>query len=156
MSNADSYWLLQSFLVAQSLFALFPVLFFASFVLGVLCVALVSAALFSIFWIGLAAVVLGSTLFVTTGAAILMWVWVVGWYLGASFIYGLVVPKEEDGDKKLQRKREQIVVKKEDVNGEKQSHNEEAAGGEKRNGINGTDEAHDHDHPTVPSSPSER
>lgn len=143
-------------------------LFFVSFVLGVLSVALVSAALFSLFWIGLAAVVLGSALFVTAGVAVLVWVWAVGVYLGASFVYGLVVGPSsqvaDENNKKLQRKWEQIVGEKDEdakgvVNGDGEGHDEgerEVAGEEKHNEIYGTDGAHDHDQHTVPSSPSER
>ncbi|CAN8095245.1 unnamed protein product [Discula destructiva] len=80
-----------SFLVAQALFSLLPVLLFISFVLGTLSLALTSALLFSLFWIGVAALILASTLFITSGLAVLAWAWLMGIYLAASFAYGLVV-----------------------------------------------------------------
>lgn len=67
-----------------------PVLLFASFALGTVALAAISALFFSLFWIGVAALVLGPTLFVTSSLALLAWVWVVGTYLAATFAYGLV------------------------------------------------------------------
>lgn len=81
---------MQSFLIAQALFSLLPVLLFASFVLGTVSLAVISALLFSLFWTGIAALVLGSTLFLTSGLALLAWAWFVGAYLAVTFVYGLV------------------------------------------------------------------
>lgn len=67
-----------------------PLLLFASFAFGTVALAAISAVFFSLFWIGIAALVLGSTLFVTSSLALLAWVWVVGTYLAATFAYGVV------------------------------------------------------------------
>lgn len=151
----------QSFLLAQSLFALIPVLLFTSFVLGVLCVALVSALLFILFWIGVAGLVLGGTLFVTFWVAVVVWTWGVGLFLAGRFAYGLVVARQgtghDVGEKKMREKWEQIVAKKEEeepevngsktkaiVNGDGEKHEDGSMGNEKEetNGVNG-DGAHE-------------
>ncbi|KAJ4389536.1 hypothetical protein N0V93_007006 [Gnomoniopsis smithogilvyi] len=89
-SFAQERPILSSFLAAQVLFSLLPLLLFASFAFGTVALAAISALLFSLFWIGVAALVLGGTLFVTSSLALLSWAWVVGAYLAASFAYGLV------------------------------------------------------------------
>lgn len=71
--------------------ALLPVTLFTSFVLGTVAVALVSALLFSLFWISLAALVLAAALSATFALAVAAWVWGVGAYLAVAFAYGLVV-----------------------------------------------------------------
>lgn len=99
-------------------------LFFASFVLAVLCLGLVSALLFSLFWIGLAVLVLGSTLFVSSAVAVLTWVWVVAVYVAASFVYGLMVSKPNGPAScptkmpKLQEKRDYNAKKEHGSNSE--------------------------------------
>ncbi|KAF3760377.1 hypothetical protein M406DRAFT_335046 [Cryphonectria parasitica EP155] len=114
--------LLFSFIVAQAFFALLPSLFFTSFVLGTLSVAFISALLFSLFWIGLAALVLASTLSLTFGLALLAWVWLVGAYTAASFVYALVAgrdasPKPAD-DLMLREKWAKIVKREPETNGD--------------------------------------
>lgn len=89
---------LQSFIVAQLLLSLVPILLFASFVLGTVALALFTAVIFSLFWIGVASIILGSTLFVTFGLAALGWLWFVGTYLAANFVYGLVVGNSNNAD----------------------------------------------------------
>ncbi|KAJ4423288.1 hypothetical protein N0V82_002015 [Gnomoniopsis sp. IMI 355080] len=89
-SFAQERPILFSFLVAQGLFTLLPFLLFVSFAFGTVALAAISALLFSLFWIGVAALVLGGTLFVMSSLALLAWVWVVGAYLVANFAYGLV------------------------------------------------------------------
>lgn len=108
----------------QSLFALVPVLLFTSFALGVICLACVTALLFSLFWVGLAVLVLGSALFVTSTVAVLAWLWVVAAYVAASFVYGLVISKRDGAasdttnEAKLQGKRDQIFKKESyEING---------------------------------------
>lgn len=88
----------QSFIVAQLLLSLVPILLFASFVLGTAALALFTAVIFSLFWIGVASIVLGSTLFVTFGLAALGWLWFVGTYFAANFVYGLVAGGSDKAD----------------------------------------------------------
>lgn len=66
--------------------------------LGTVALALFSAVIFSLFWIGVASIVLGSTLFVTFGLAALGWMWFVGTYLAANFVYGLVAGSSDKAD----------------------------------------------------------
>lgn len=64
--------------------------------MGVVCLALVSALLFFLFWVGVAAVVFGSTLCVTAAIAVLAWGYGVGVYAAARFVYGLVKKEKPD------------------------------------------------------------
>ncbi|KAK2596017.1 hypothetical protein N8I77_013528 [Diaporthe amygdali] len=98
LSFAQEQPLLFSFIVAQLLLSLVPILLFASFVLGTVALALFTAVIFSLFWIGVASIILGSTLFVTFGLAALGWLWFVGTYLAANFVYGLVVGNSNNAD----------------------------------------------------------
>lgn len=84
-----------------------PLLLFASFAFGTVILAAISALFFSLFWIGVAALVLGSTLFATTSLALLAWVWVVGTYLAATFAYGLVFPGTSQAEQKKKSNEEQ-------------------------------------------------
>lgn len=113
---------MQSFLVTQGLFSLLPLLLFASFAFGTIALAAVSALFFSLFWISIAALVLGSTLFVTSSLALLAWVWVVGTYLAATFAYGLVFSgtsqvenkkKSDDEQQRLLSEKWEKIVKPE-------------------------------------------
>lgn len=101
----------QSFIVAQLLLSLVPILLFASFVLGTIALALFTAVIFSLFWIGVASIVLGSTLFVTFGLAALGWLWFVGTYLAANFVYGLVAGSSDTARLKMEEKWESITKK---------------------------------------------
>lgn len=87
----------QSFLVVQGLFSSLPLLLFGTFALGTIAVAALSALLFSLFWIGVAALVLGGTLFATSAFALLAWAWVVGAYLAARLVQRLVFPSADPG-----------------------------------------------------------
>lgn len=104
LNFAQEQPLLFSFIVAQLLLSLVPILLFASFVLGTIALALFTAVIFSLFWIGVASIVLGSTLFVTFGLAALGWLWFVGTYLAANFIYGLVAGSSDTAKLKMEEK----------------------------------------------------
>ncbi|KAH6682012.1 hypothetical protein B0J14DRAFT_695483 [Halenospora varia] len=82
--------LLFSFILAQTIFSLTPLLLFASFSIGCLLLASISAILFSLFWIGLALAILVPTLFVTVGLGVFVWVWVVGSWLVGRWAWGVV------------------------------------------------------------------
>lgn len=134
---------LQSFLVAQGLFSFLPLLLFASFVFGTVFLAAISALLFSLFWAGVAALVLGGTLFVTSGLALLAWAWVVGAYLVASFAYGLVFAGDQAGvkdeEQRLLREKWTRIVKAEPgpaVNGTSVLQGEKENGGVVKAGEN--------------------
>lgn len=75
--------------------------------LGAVAVALFTAVIFSLFWIGVASIVLGSTLFVTFGLAALGWLWFVGTYLAANFVYGLVAGTSDTVDHAARLKMEE-------------------------------------------------
>ncbi|KKY37116.1 hypothetical protein UCDDA912_g02867 [Diaporthe ampelina] len=107
LAFAQEQPLLFSFIVAQLLLSLVPILLFASFVLGAVAVALFTAVIFSLFWIGVASIVLGSTLFVTFGLAALGWLWLVGAYLAANFVYGLVGGSSDNADHAASLKMEE-------------------------------------------------
>merc|ERR1712093_972733 len=61
-----------------------------SFSLGVLFLSLITALLFSLFWIGVALLVLVPTLFITVSLAIVVWVWAVSSFLVARWVYNVV------------------------------------------------------------------
>lgn len=86
--------------------------------LGTVALALFTAVIFSLFWIGVASIVLGSTLFVTFGLAALGWLWFVGTYLAANFVYGLVAGSSDKADHAASLKMEEkwaSINKKEPV-----------------------------------------
>ncbi|KAL1848491.1 hypothetical protein Daus18300_013592 [Diaporthe australafricana] len=144
LSFAQEQPLLFSFIVAQLLLSLVPILLFASFVLGAVALALFTAVIFSLFWIGVASIVLGSTLFVTFGLAALGWLWFVGTYLAANFVYGLVAGSSNNADHAAKVKMEEkwaSINKKEpataddDTNGVKRE--TELLGAEEHNASSG-------------------
>ncbi|KAI0427236.1 hypothetical protein F5Y09DRAFT_37481 [Xylaria sp. FL1042] len=79
--------LLSLFIVTQLLLALAPTLFFTTFVLGTLGFALLSAIVFTLFWALVALCFLLPTLLLTSGFAVLIWLWAVGSYVVARAIY---------------------------------------------------------------------
>lgn len=99
--------LLFSFIVAQLLFSLVPVLLFASFVLGTLTLALFTAVASSLFWIGVFSLVLGSTLFITFALATLAWIWLVSVYVTGNFVYGLIAGNGEISGQDIKAKMEE-------------------------------------------------
>ncbi|PHH84596.1 hypothetical protein CDD83_1685 [Cordyceps sp. RAO-2017] len=86
-SLASSRPILFSFAVSQLLFSFLPLLFFALFSAGTVAFALGLAILFSLFWIGLALLVLVPTLLVASSIAVLVWAWAVGSFLVARWLY---------------------------------------------------------------------
>lgn len=75
--------------------------------LGTVALALFTALIFCLFWIGVASIVLGSTLFVTFGLAALGWLWLVCTYLAANFVYGLVAGSGDRSDQAAKKKMEE-------------------------------------------------
>jgi hypothetical protein len=73
------------------------VLFFASFAICATALALISAVIFSLFWIGVASLVLVPALFVTFSIAVLVWLWAVATFLVGRWIYNMM-PVQARGD----------------------------------------------------------
>ena len=78
---------LQAFLVAQLLFSILPLLLFTSFVVSVAATAGAAAALFSIFWSGVAFAVLVPALLLAATGALLVWAWLVAGFLATRWLY---------------------------------------------------------------------
>jgi len=74
----------------QFLLSFTPVALFLSFVLGALTLSLITALLFSLFWIGIALLVLVPTLFITVSLGIVVWIWAVSSFLVAKWVYNIV------------------------------------------------------------------
>jgi membrane protein implicated in regulation of membrane protease activity len=71
----------QTFLAIQLALSSTPLLLFLSFV---------TALLFSLFWIGVALLLLLPTLFVTVSLGIVVWIWAVSSFLVARWVYDVV------------------------------------------------------------------
>lgn len=81
---------MQTFLGVQILLCATPLLLFASFTVGTLLLSLITAAVFSLFWIGIALLVLLPTLFITVSIGIAVWIWLVSSFLIARWVYNIV------------------------------------------------------------------
>ncbi|KAG9247232.1 hypothetical protein BJ878DRAFT_557294 [Calycina marina] len=79
-----------TFLALQLLCSALPLALFLSFTTGTLLLSLVTALLFSFFWIGVALVILIPTLFITVGLGIGVSVWAVGSFLVAKWVYARI------------------------------------------------------------------
>lgn len=77
-----------------------PLLFFAGFVATTIAVSLISAILFSLFWIGIALLFLVPTLFVTFTIALLLWAWAAASFFASRWVYQRL-PFSVDGDGQL-------------------------------------------------------
>jgi membrane protein implicated in regulation of membrane protease activity len=80
----------QTFLAVQIFLSATPLLLFVSFTVGTLFLSLITAAVFSLFWIGVALLVLIPTLFVTVSIGIAVWIWLVSSFLIARWVYNVV------------------------------------------------------------------
>ncbi|KAK2594177.1 hypothetical protein QQS21_008116 [Conoideocrella luteorostrata] len=76
-----------SFLATQTLLSFFPILLFAAFSISCVVFALGAAIIFSLFWIGVALLVLVPTLLVTSSIAVLVWTWCIGSFVVARWLY---------------------------------------------------------------------
>ncbi|RYP21369.1 hypothetical protein DL765_002270 [Monosporascus sp. GIB2] len=79
--------ILFSFIASQLFFSLLPLLVFAAFAVSTVGFALVSAALFSVFWLGVALLFLVPALFFTFSIAVLVWLWAVATFLVGRWVY---------------------------------------------------------------------
>ncbi|PBP28765.1 hypothetical protein BUE80_DR000237 [Diplocarpon rosae] len=82
--------ILFTFLLTQFLFCFTPLVLFLSFALLVLVLSLVSALLFTLFWVGFALLVLVPTLFIAVSLALLVAIWAVSSVLLARWLYNAV------------------------------------------------------------------
>lgn len=80
----------QTFLTTQIFLSFTPVAVFASFTAGVLLLSFICAFLFSLFWIGVALLVLVPTLFITVSLGIAVWIWAVCTFLIAKWVYDMI------------------------------------------------------------------
>ncbi|PMD58177.1 uncharacterized protein K444DRAFT_644112 [Hyaloscypha bicolor E] len=82
--------ILFTFVLIQFLLSSTPVALFLAFALGTLALSFITALLFSLFWIGVALLLLVPTLFITVSLGIVLWVWAVSSFLIARWIYNFV------------------------------------------------------------------
>ncbi|KAI9155160.1 hypothetical protein HJFPF1_07735 [Paramyrothecium foliicola] len=95
---AASRPILFALLVSLLLFSLLPLLLFTTFAISTTATALAAAVLFSLFWIAVATAVLVPALLLACSAALLVWVWVVGGFLAARWLYHRVPFAVVDAD----------------------------------------------------------
>ncbi|KAI1396850.1 hypothetical protein F4819DRAFT_114508 [Hypoxylon fuscum] len=104
-----------SFVAFQLTLSLAPVLLFAGFAATTLVVSLLSGLLFSLFWIGIALLLLVPTLFLTFSIALLLWVWAAAAFFTGRWVYArLPFGVEDDGKlvKKLPNGDRQVIFEK--------------------------------------------
>ncbi|KAK2056625.1 hypothetical protein LY76DRAFT_146225 [Colletotrichum caudatum] len=89
-----------AFLLAQLIFSFLPILVFVSFAASTATFAFGAAVVFSLFWIGVALLVLVPTLFFTCSIAVLVWVWAAGSFVVAKRLYDMS-PIRATGDLEL-------------------------------------------------------
>ncbi|KAH8752138.1 hypothetical protein F5882DRAFT_61471 [Hyaloscypha sp. PMI_1271] len=85
--------ILFTFVLIQFLLSSTPVAIFLAFALGALALSFITALLFSLFWIGVALLLLVPTLFITVSLGIVLWVWAVSSFLIARWVYNFVPSK---------------------------------------------------------------
>jgi hypothetical protein len=85
-----TFSLRQSFLYIQLALSSLPLLIFAGFSISTILLALGTALSFILFWVGTALLILLPTLFVTISTGLGIWVWGVGSFLLARWLYNLI------------------------------------------------------------------
>ncbi|KAK7994113.1 hypothetical protein PG989_007494 [Apiospora arundinis] len=110
-----------AFIVSQSIFSLLPLMLFVSFATSTAVFAFVCALVFSLFWVGVATLLLVPTLLVTFSIAVLVWVWAVATFLVARRLYR-VLPASVRGDVAIRlpgttNQQRQVVFQKKKNNG---------------------------------------
>ncbi|KAK1966353.1 hypothetical protein LY78DRAFT_54935 [Colletotrichum sublineola] len=78
-----------AFLITQLIFTFLPILVFVSFAASTVAFAFGAAAVFSLFWIGVALLFLVPTLFFTCSIAVLVWIWAAGSFVVAKRLYDM-------------------------------------------------------------------
>ncbi|KJZ77113.1 hypothetical protein HIM_03434 [Hirsutella minnesotensis 3608] len=89
-SLAASRPILFSFAILQLTFSFLPLLIFAVFAASTVAFAIGAAILFSLFWVGVALLVLVPTLLVVSSIAVLVWGWALASFLIARWLYAHV------------------------------------------------------------------
>lgn len=79
----------QFFIFTQLLLSITPLTLFLSFTLGTLALSLLAALLFSLFWTGVALLILLPVLFITVSLALALWIWAVSSFLLARWVYNV-------------------------------------------------------------------
>ncbi|KAI0847177.1 hypothetical protein F5Y00DRAFT_122365 [Daldinia vernicosa] len=79
--------ILFSFVAFQFTFCLAPLLLFAGFAATTIAVSLISAVLFSLFWIGVATLFLVPTLCLISTIALLLWAWAAATFFAGRWAY---------------------------------------------------------------------
>ncbi|KAI1390465.1 uncharacterized protein F4822DRAFT_426313 [Hypoxylon trugodes] len=92
--------ILSSFVAFQLALSLAPILLFAGFATTTIAVSLISALLFSLFWIGIATLFLVPTLFITFSIALFFWAWAAATFFAGRYVYGRL-SSGADGDGKV-------------------------------------------------------
>ncbi|KAI6776286.1 hypothetical protein HG530_000231 [Fusarium avenaceum] len=87
ISFASSRPVLFSFIVSQLLLCLLPLLIFLTFSVSTIVFVLGVAAVFALFWIGVALLILVPALIFTSSIAVLVWGWAVGSFVIARWLY---------------------------------------------------------------------
>ena len=78
----------KTFLALLTALSLPPTLLFATFALSTLLFSLGAAALFALFWTGVALLLLVPSLFVAAGCAVFLWAWAVGSFVVVRWVAG--------------------------------------------------------------------
>ncbi|KAK1674932.1 hypothetical protein BDP55DRAFT_729170 [Colletotrichum godetiae] len=76
-----------AFILCQFIFSFLPILVFVSFSASTIAFALGAAVVFSLFWIGIALLVLVPILFFTCSIGVLVWIWAAGSFVVAKRLY---------------------------------------------------------------------
>lgn len=98
--------------MSQLVFSALPLGLFISFSLSTAVFALVSALVFSAFWIGVALLVLVPVLFVTTSVAILVWLWAVATFLIGRRVYQSIAASQQGGVQLQMPSGKQVIFQK--------------------------------------------
>ncbi|KAH8815573.1 hypothetical protein F5884DRAFT_182918 [Xylogone sp. PMI_703] len=97
---ANEHPFLATFIAFQILLSFTPLALFAAFVIGTLLFSLFAALVFSLFWTGVALLVLIPTLFITVPIGVFLWVSATTSFLAARWLYNVlpfVVREERNG-----------------------------------------------------------
>jgi hypothetical protein len=86
----------QAFVLTHATFSLLPILIFVTFALSTLIFALATAILFTLFWTGVALLLLVPTLLVTSGIGLCVWAWFVSSFVALRWVYRLVYPTDKN------------------------------------------------------------
>ncbi|KAI0381238.1 hypothetical protein F5Y04DRAFT_86485 [Hypomontagnella monticulosa] len=110
--------LLFSFLAFQATLSLAPLLLFVGFASTTIAVSLISAVMFSLFWIGVAMFLLVPTLFISFTIALFLWAWAAGTFFAGRWVYERL-PFSIDGDGKVVSTKggKKIIFEKKDIDG---------------------------------------